>query len=728
MRKILLLLLLIPLLLAGLVVVAISQLDGEQLKPRIEALVADNSNLELRIAGELNWQWWPFGLQLGQTALALEGEPLATIEAFDLKVDLMAALGGAISIESIGGNGIALNLARDAQGRGNWERISLAGSDASTDAPAADTAAADSDSDNRTTLQLSLQTMQFSDITIDYRDAAQGADHLLQLAVSQLDASQVNLDGQPINIDADLGLTDSGGRAFNAQLQAALRYAANDGQFAVDRFAIEGKARLQKDVDALDYTASGSARIDAKQLLLEQLSADARFDSVVVNISASTSGTVLDGDITLSIDGLSKQMNRLGLSAIDTADPEALQSLALNSAFSYSDSNNNNSSDKGSSTLRLEDLTATLDKTRATGALTATLPKGDGVPAIDVQLAIDTIDLDRYLPADSNATASAQQASSDASGSDDDKGSDDEPLPLYLLHSANGKLQLDIDAVRFNGLDLQRLLLRGALRNGTLNMAPLSAQLYGGQLEVSGEVVAGKDSDTPSRIRIEQRLSQLQVAPLVQAMAIDMPVAGYIDVNANLAMRGNSIADWRSTLNGDSHFELFDGEYRELNIEHTVCRAVAKVRNEKLEALWPTTTTLGAVRGKINWNNGVGSIEQLRAAMNVMLLEGRGTFDIPGERIAIDMDAIITGDSGEFDPGCAINQRYRDIRWPLECKGTFDDNSCGLDNSRFDQLLGNIAREELRNKAQEKLEEKLGDKVGDGLKDLLKDGLDGLFR
>ena len=70
-----------------------------------------------------------------------------------------------------------------------------------------------------------------------------------------------------------------------------------------------------------------------------------------------------------------------------------------------------------------------------------------------------------------------------------------------------------------------------------------------------------------------------------------------------------------------------------------------------------------------------------------------------------------------------INPRLADIEWPLRCEGNYATQSgkdlCGIDKSRLDRVLGQVAEK----KIEDKLKEKFGpdaDKIKDGLKKLFR--------
>ena len=136
----------------------------------------------------------------------------------------------------------------------------------------------------------------------------------------------------------------------------------------------------------------------------------------------------------------------------------------------------------------------------------------------------------------------------------------------------------------------------------------------------------------------------------------------------------------------------------------------------------------------------MGNISTLRGGLSNVDLIGSGTIDLNTLSYDVGLSAIITGQSvtdnpdtpdiNESDTACAINDKYRAIEWPVRCRSAgldSTDSSCGIDNRRMEQVLKQLAREEVKSRIDEKLEEELGDKIQGPLKDVIKEGLKGLF-
>ena len=163
-----------------------------------------------------------------------------------------------------------------------------------------------------------------------------------------------------------------------------------------------------------------------------------------------------------------------------------------------------------------------------------------------------------------------------------------------------------------------------------------------------------------------------------------------------------------------------------------------------------------------------GSLQTFSGGLKNVAISGDGDVNLLTGRYASELTATVFGDisisdsietvdgtgqstdaSSTKESACTINERYRDIGWPIHCSGQFNNPiatttqhnrstktasgpDCNINRSRLSKVIRDTGKAKALEKAQEKLEDKLKDKLGDGVgdevKDILKKGLEGLFR
>ena len=375
----------------------------------------------------------------------------------------------------------------------------------------------------------------------------------------------------------------------------------------------------------------------------------------------------------------------------------------------------------------IDNISGSIDQTRFSGSGAVSFGKDTEFTAT---LSLGTFDMNPYLlstTVDGGAvsdSSSAQQASEDVE------------LPLDVLHTLNVQLQLSIEKVIYEKTQLQNVVVEVRADNGVLNVDKLNASVYGGTINQSFSIDANRK---PAALRASQNLSDIDLAALFASNEFEVGLEGQASITSEVTARGNSSIALKKTLSGITSAKLANGRYLDDNIEQRICQSIALARKTSLHKNWSSGTSLKDAETRIQWDNGVGSIQTFNAGLANASVSGEGNINLIDTSFDLRMLANISGDiraaGGEqteaVETGCEINEQYRNIAWPLRCQGNAEDNSCGIDNSRLDKILSNLAKtrakeavdkelDKQRDKLQEKLNEKLGDGVGDALRGLFR--------
>ena len=368
--------------------------------------------------------------------------------------------------------------------------------------------------------------------------------------------------------------------------------------------------------------------------------------------------------------------------------------------------------DSQASRYELSEFNGSLDKSSFNGNAQFEFGKQTRVVAA---LNIDQINLNDYI--DFSAGAESGNASSKSGEMGD--------LPLDILHTLNTGINLTIGKLIADKTQLDTVKLAANIDNGRLDVKELSARVYNGSIVQSLQVDANHN---PARWKAKQTLSDIDVSQLLTSRDIDVSISGLASLNSSINTRGNALDSLQQNLSGKTSFNLTQGVYGDDNIELRICQAIALARNKALSKNWPAQTTLNNIEAQVQWNEGIGKITQINAGLPNASIKGDGSINLIKQALDLRLRANVSGDANQslasHDPACAINERYRDIQWPIRCKASMDDSGCGVDNSRLDKLIADTAKA----KAKEKLEEKIDEEIGKHLGDELSDALKGLFR
>jgi AsmA protein len=252
-------------------------------------------------------------------------------------------------------------------------------------------------------------------------------------------------------------------------------------------------------------------------------------------------------------------------------------------------------------------LTAHLDETMLNGDLKV---KSFDAPAITFALALDQIDVDRYLPpvSSSEGDAGAESKQAKTPGAKGTKGTGkvsakSEELPLESLRQLDLNGTMTIGQLKAFNLRSRDVEIQIKADDGVLKISPLKAQLYDGAAAVDLKLDVRKD--TP-RVSVKESLTGVQAGPLLKDLTGDDPILGTATVKADLKGTGNNVDEILKTLNGTAKFSFKEGAINGVNIAALIREAQAKLKGQPdLKQEQPNRTDFALLRGSATVKNGL---------------------------------------------------------------------------------------------------------------------------
>lgn len=655
--------------------------DPNDYKDDIAAAVEEATGRELSLDGDLELELFPrLRIAIGASELAnaqgFGDASFARIEGARLQVGLLPILFGRIEIDEARLEGLVLNLARNAQGTANWEDL---GPD-----PTADVATApEPDSAEDAALDLDVGAIVIADAEVNWLDASTGSQW--QLGGFSMEAAGFG-PNQTFPLSTEFEIAGEELRvAVVATMEATLQIA--DNLYRLEDLEIEltgeGAAWPGGEGEVALSFGAFEANLESESITLDELS----LEVLGITINGGLEGQQLFGDLTLGgaieIEAFDPQdvLSALNIELV-TADPDALRHVAANGEFAY---------DADQQMLR--QLQLELDDSRMTGELGLV---GD---ALRFDLEVDEINIDRYLPPDSEGESS-------------EEGSLDEvDLPLDVLGTLAASGRLAAGAAQFIGLSLSDVEFLLAADSGTVTLQP-RASLYGGGL--AGEIGVRVQGDS-AVISLEQELTSVDSAALGQDFLDSQMVSGTVNASLDLTASGSNLGEVRRQLDGDVSFALTDGAWNGVDMWYEMRRARAvfdqRAIPERDDA--PATTPFSEVSVSGVVEDGVMSTQSLMATLPFMAVTGSGTVSLITD--AMDFDVIATMTDG---PVLQSDPEMADLagdELPLTVGGTLSAPSVLPD-------FAAMARAEAEERVEEVIEEEREE-----LQDRLEDRLRGIF-
>jgi len=338
----------------------------------------------------------------------------------------------------------------------------------------------------------------------------------------------------------------------------------------------------------------------------------------------------------------------------------------------------------GSDLLKLANVDLKVDDSRLTGDITV---HNFASPALQFDLALDQINLDRYLgggkPAEKKKGKESQSAGTG-------------PAPS-ALRSLNIDGKLKIQKVQVIGLRISDIQTRLNARNGLIALSPTTASLYGGTLK--GETVVDARGTT-AQLRLDEKLEKVQVGPLLKDMQLFDSYDGTGNIAINVTASGLDAMQVRRTLNGTATLSFQDGRIEGIDLENIYQVINAKGSAiEKAFQIAPKKTDVtkfGEMGATFRITNGVAATNDLKIRMATLVATGRGSEDLVRERNDMRIDLAEAKNVGV---------KCKSI--PVRLRGSFTKPEVNLDDEYAKCFVQKKMEKELKKGLGDILQKKL---------------------
>jgi AsmA protein len=614
--------------------VFLASFDANRYKSEIAAQVKAATGRDLSIGGDLDVEFFPW-LAITADDLTLSNRagfgdaPFMRLASATARVKLVPLLSRRIEVGTVRIEGLALALTRKADGSDNW-------SDMTSDEPAAAETAASAP------LDLSVEGVSIVDASLTLDDAQAAR----KLVVQDLDLETGPLaKGEPLAFNGDVRLS-------------------SDAPQVVAKLGMSGRMLPGFDVLedlALTIDAEGSvlpAPLKAGRLGIAKLTLGEPL--TVEGFVFEAWGIKLGGELTLKGEELKGRfasesfeprvlMKTLGMTVPVTADKKALGSAK----FSF------DLAQRGDM-LRLDTFKLTLDQSTLSGRLAV-----DSIErsALRFDLALDAMDMDRYLPP---ATAA---------GAPEDGGLDAIALPTESIRGLDLHGKLRAAKLSVAKADLTDLRLELTARDGALVLDSLTAKLYGGNVEAHARL-DGKPK-TPT-VALDVELASFKVGDFMQDVIGKVHATGVAELTLDLAGHGATLGDVKRDLDGKVRFDLQQGTLEGFNVWKQARIAYAAYKQRATTAASdPDRTEFEKLAGGADLKDGVATLVGVTAAIPFAAVTAKGIVDLKASTLKVEAQAKITG-APVFGP----KEDYSDLKGatlPVKVSGPFAKPSVSVD-------------------------------------------------
>jgi AsmA protein len=280
---------------------------------------------------------------------------------------------------------------------------------------------------------------------------------------------------------------------------------------------------------------------------------------------------------------------------------------------------------------------------------------------------------------------------------------DEALLPIDTLKKLDYDARLTIGQLQASGLVFTEVAIKSTANTGLVKLNNFSAKMYDGDIKAHGQV--NVRPATP-QLSFQQALNKVNIEPALQALNQIDTVSGLANLNSKLTTKGNSMDSWMRGLNGPVNFNMKQLVVQEINLEHLVCQGIALADGKSMPETTDNTTAIETINGNLLFKDGVLLAQSIKGDMKTLNLKGDGQINPLTEKLDIHLGLRVAGDQVNMDSACRVNSSYRDVYWPVRCKGRFDDEPaklCDIDKKKLGKISADMAADKLKEKGKKKI-------------------------
>jgi len=461
------------------------------------------------------------------------------------------------------------------------------------------------------------------------------------------------------------------------------------GSLAPQDLAVSGKGRVNA---SFRYDqAAGTAQIS-----------DLAVNALAMNVSGNVNASNLDkapaftGNIRVAEFSPGQLLVKLGQELPEMRDGEVLDRASLSAKFEVAPNR-----------AVISELRAVLDQTNLTGRVeVADIEK----QALRFDLALDQIDVDRYLP------PGAEQATS----AESETPLDQMEIPADLVRGYDIVGGITIGKLKAFDFRSSGVKIGVVAQNDKLRVHPAEAKFYGGgyrgdiRLDASGEVPV---------IAVDEHLDRVDLKPMVKDILDVENLSGTAQMAVAASARGKTVGAMRKTLNGKFNVAVKDGAIEGFNLWESIREAYATFKGRTHDASKaPQRTEFADLSASGTIDKGILRNDDLNAKLPFLRVTGKGQVDIAKATMDYTIEATVLKSpelSGGIEElsGTAIPVR---LTGPVMAPKVRPDVKGVLEAKAREALKKK--EQELRDEAKRKADEekkRLEDKLKDKLKDFL---------
>jgi len=669
--------------------------DPNNYKDEIRQAVKKETGRELTMTGEIGWTVFPvLGLEVNDVALGnREGfgnEPMLIIGQAGASVKIMPLFSKKVEIGKVTLKDMSVNLSQKANGQNNWDDLS----DSETPDSSGQSTGGESDIQS-----IHISGIEISNTNVRWDDAGQ----VTELKNFNLNASGI-ANQEPFDLDGGFSVSlQDPQMTGDAEFSGHVIPAGGTGDLRIEGLKLSfngqhGAAPDSFDVDlsiSTDATindAKDSAKLDNFELRLHNMKV-----SGTLAVASLSDDPTLKGVMTVADFNPKSLMKALGIAAPATSNADALTHFSAQMNFTGS-----------ANGTHWRDLKMKLDQSNMNGRFQVS---NFDQPELDFDLAIDSINLDDYLPPadESGPTIVNSSPAAKPPPGKGQAGASESDLTSETFRGLNGGGTFKIGQLKIADMTATNVSTTMSANSKGWRFYPTVASFYGGTNKSDIRIDA-----TGSRpiLTLSEDLSGVQAEGLLadltgKASRLLGTGAFMLNIETDLS---NS-ATIRNALNGDLSMSIADGAFIGIDVADTIGQAKSLLgkQDESSEQLDNDAKTEFALLGMTGLiKNGILSSDDFDMSSTLMRASGKGQINLINETIDYVVKPVLS--ENVRGKGKSTLGKLSGVPIPIKISGSLYDPKISIDFvgaiTESQKAKIDAKKTELTNKLFEKL---LGD-------------------
>lgn len=671
-------------------------------KDDIITLVKDKTGRNLSIPGDISLSLFPWiGIDLGAIEISnakdFGKQPFAKISHLQVRAKLWPLIMQKVEADTLVIEGLQLNLTKNKNGISNWDDLTK--ENTQTKETTKTKPVTKQDTDKKILAAIALNGVSIKDAQFNWHDQQQNQKVVIKDV--QLSVGQLKPDSKiPVDISF---LFQEKSLDTRIKFSSKIVFSPDFKQFSFYKTKLSSDLKIA----SLKYPLAPQISSTLMQLNLEKQS----FDTKELNLSASTLKlqTQLSAKQLFSEPYITSQIKihsfnprtlaqDFMISFPETADKNVLTNLSARLNFQGTLKN-----------INLTNMAVTLDDTNLSGNAKINSTSG----ASDVNLSVDSINLDRYLP-------KPHPAQKTSNNSNTAQVTETALIPVALLSKVNVNADLKINKLQVKNTHWNNFNFVAHSKNGDIQIKPLTLSGYNSTLHSSFNIKAINNN---ALISGKVNVNKIEAGKLLSDLMAKDKFKGQTTVAANITTSGIKLSQLKQNLNGTLKLDLKDATIKGFDLHHQ-----KQVLNAKLKGTQapppptPEETKIAKLSASAVINKGVLTNKDLRASTPLSRIAGKGTVDIAREKL--NYVASVKFTSATDLKSTMTFEKMTSTPLDIIITGTFDNPKIKPD---FQKVFNSVIKKKLKKekvkikeKVKEDVKKELEKKFGKDLKNIFK--------